>query len=388
MSHTIKYVHIIDEEDKVVSPQYPLPTDGDSLYAKDIWVEESIITNWCNEDGECVDENALIPVTGLHSIITNSTSDNPKILRIHFKRSINAHQVGIGTYGGGDFSNVKIKLVGSGHVERTVIDDSTNDTKYTSKNYPFEPQLFNYVQIEFHTTDTISVSNITIQKSINVGAQIYGLRADGTVGVVNVTNGDNLKISIEEFETGVSVNSNTQLKITQFDSSGNEVSIDSADNALTTIDQEHHEVHEGNHYFAGSYTTLGTSGVLDIIIVTPNTAIRMHYTAIVNSTAEMIAAFHEGVTETGDGAAVSIFNSDRNSSNTSTITMSTDPTTVSDTGTLLRAHSGGSTGPFAVGSAARSTSENILKQNTKYLIRITSNAADNIIDWEVIWYEI
>lgn len=381
------YVHIVDEDDNSVSPQYPLPTDGDSVYTKDIKIDQSIVTNWIDDDGNTSDENIYIPFTGLHTCLYNTTSDNPKILRIHFKRSINAHQIGIGAHCG-DFSNVKIKLLGSGEVVRTTVDDSANNTDYTSNNYAFEPQLFNAVDLEFHTTDAVTVSNITIQKAIIVAAQIYGLRADGTIGVVNVTNGNNLKMSLEELETGVSSNNKSQLNVTMFDSSGNEVETDPIEHSLVTIESEHHQIHEENHYFVGSYDTINDEGTIDIIVTTPDTAIRAHFLATAQSSGEMVASIHEGVTETGDGTPMTLFNSDRNSANTSDLVIKVDPTTVSNTGTLLRAHSGGSSGPFSSGTTARGTSENILKQNTKYMIRLLSNANTNIIDWEFIWYEV
>lgn len=55
-----------------------------------------------------------------------------------------------------------------------------------------------------------------------VKAVITGLAPDGTFKNVLVTNGGNQKISIEEFESGVSSNSNSQLNVTQFSSDGNE----------------------------------------------------------------------------------------------------------------------------------------------------------------------
>ena len=189
--------------------QYPKPVDGDSVYAKDIWLNESDSTDWSDIDNAGIDP-ILIPITNLHTRIQNTTSDNPKTILFHFNRTVAAHQVGLGCTGGGNFSNVKIVLLGSGGVERTVVDDSANDTKYTSRNYPFEPQLFNAVKLEFYTTDTVTFSNFTIQKSRNVSAQIQGLKADGTLDTVSLTNGANLKVSLEEFETGGIVFKETQ----------------------------------------------------------------------------------------------------------------------------------------------------------------------------------
>jgi hypothetical protein len=56
-----------------------------------------------------------------------------------------------------------------------------------------------------------------------VKAVISGKNAAGTFVNFGATNSGNFKVSLEEFENSVSVNSNTQLRTTQFDSSGNEV---------------------------------------------------------------------------------------------------------------------------------------------------------------------
>jgi len=92
----------------------------------------------------------------------------------------------------------------------------------------------------------------------------------------SLTTNNNLKISIEELESGVSVNSNSQLKTTLFDSSGNEFSSQTDANGGhylgTTIKQAVYSdpnnssttnLSAGNSYtFTGtSTTTLGVAGL-------------------------------------------------------------------------------------------------------------------------------
>lgn len=185
-----------------LSVQNPLTCDGDSVYKKDIWPEESITTNWLDIDGTGEDI-ACIPFNSLHTRIRNSTTDNPKILLIHFNRTIASHNIGFGASGGGDFSNIKIILVGSGGVERSLIDDSANNTKYTSRDVQFGPEIYNAVRIEFHTSDPVTISNITIQKSSNVQAQISAIDPDGELIPVGATNSGNLKIT--DAENGLSI---------------------------------------------------------------------------------------------------------------------------------------------------------------------------------------
>ena len=190
----------LENDEWDINVQNPLPSDGDSLYEKDIWVDTSITTDWVDLD-DTWKSIVTIPFNNLHTRIQNTTTTNPKVIRIHLNRTINAQQVGLWSYWWGDFSNVKIILLGSWETEREVKDDSSNNTKYTSRNYEFEPQLFNAIRLEFYTADTITLSNITVQKAINVNSQIRGLRPDWTTWDVAVTNGNNLKVSLEEFET-------------------------------------------------------------------------------------------------------------------------------------------------------------------------------------------
>ncbi len=56
-----------------------------------------------------------------------------------------------------------------------------------------------------------------------VKAVLTGKKADGTFDNASLTNGGNFKVSLEELESGISVNSNSQLKTTSYDSSGNEL---------------------------------------------------------------------------------------------------------------------------------------------------------------------
>ena len=186
--------------------QNPLPTDGDSVYVKDIWVDESIVTNWIDTDNNGGDIIS-IPFNDLHTAINNNSTDNPKILRVHFNRTVSLNQVGIGcaVHPGKNFSNVKIVALGSGEVERTVLDNSTDSTKYTSKNYEFGPELCNAIKIEFHTADEITLSNITIHKVVQVAARLKALKPDGTVTDIDATAGGNLKVSLEEVEPGANV---------------------------------------------------------------------------------------------------------------------------------------------------------------------------------------
>ena len=367
-----------------ITVQNPLPTDGDSTYCKDLKLDDCITTNWISiEDDE--NDICCIPFNDLHTRIRNSSADNPKILRIHFNRTIAAHQIGLGAFSEGDFSNLKINLLGSGGVVRSVVDESTSDTKYTSRNYPFEPELFNAVQLEFYTADPVTLSNITIQKSVNVSAQIQGLRADGTIGTVNLTNGNNLKVSIEEFETDVSTNGNTQLKTTVYDEAGNPLEIDDTTGSIQSVEYEHHEIHSGSHYNLCDYVLgQGLNDTIEFVVTTPNTTKWGHLTfSVFSSTGAIIDTF-EGTTGVVGGTTLTPRNNNRNSVNTSAMTVIQDPASIVDDGNDAGGYLAGAN--RSAGFVSRDN-EVILKQNTTYLFRITSLAASNNISWCFEWYE-
>lgn len=56
-----------------------------------------------------------------------------------------------------------------------------------------------------------------------VRSVLTGKKPNGEYANVQVTAGGNTKISLEELESGISVNNNTQLRVTNFDSAGSEV---------------------------------------------------------------------------------------------------------------------------------------------------------------------
>jgi len=154
------------ENYKTVSAQYPLPTDGDSVYSKDIWADESNIGNF---SGLITD-----PFDNLHTTIVDSTANNPKIILIHFQRTIFTSSIGIGATSG-DFSNVKIELLGSSGAVRQTIDESADNTKYTSRNFEFAPDATNAVRISFFTADAVSMSNIIARKATSVDARLSAI---------------------------------------------------------------------------------------------------------------------------------------------------------------------------------------------------------------------
>lgn len=174
-----------------IDVQNPLPVDGDSVYVKDIDFECSDFTDW-------VGDEKLLFQSPHSASVTNSTANNPKRITLCFTRTIKSLQIGLGENNGGNFSNVKMSLLGSGGTQRSFFDESTDDAKRTSRNAEFENEVANSVVIEFFTDDPVSLSNIIIYKGVYTTAQIQGVDPNGKMNTVRTNIVGNLLVSLDE----------------------------------------------------------------------------------------------------------------------------------------------------------------------------------------------
>jgi hypothetical protein len=163
-----------------IDTQNPLNIDGDSVYPHDVDFTNSDFTGW-------IGDTSVLFESPFSTSITNSTATNPKQIVLALNRTTKALQLGLGENNSGDFSNVKISLLGSGGTARAIYDQNADPTKRTSLNAEFEDEVFNSVLIEFYTADPVSLSNITIQKSTYISAQIQGKDENGDFQSARVT---------------------------------------------------------------------------------------------------------------------------------------------------------------------------------------------------------
>jgi len=160
--------------------------------------------------------------------------------------------------------------------------------------------------------------------------------------------------------------------------------IDSATHAMEIIDYAHHEVHAGSHYYIEGYTTLANAGTLYVKLVTPDTEKWSHFTWQIASSGILTTTLVEAPTGGATGeTGVTIFNSDRNSLNTSGLTI-TSGVTAPTGGTIISQTSWGSR---TIGGGQSRDDELILKQDTTYCRTFTSGAASNIVNFRASWYE-
>lgn len=159
---------------------------------------------------------------------------------------------------------------------------------------------------------------------------------------------------------------------------------DLSTHALDVVSHEHRKIHAGKHFFVASYDTLTNAAVLDFAFTTPNTTEWSHMVFELEGTGALSMQIYEGSDFDADGTAVTPINGNRNSSNTSTLGLQTDPT-VNAAGTEIYYQYRGAN--RSAGILIRDN-EIIMKQNTKYLFRLTNQTAvNNIISWDFEWYE-
>ena len=159
---------------------------------------------------------------------------------------------------------------------------------------------------------------------------------------------------------------------------------DAATHGVNTLAYEHHEIHNGSHFFISNYTTLGNGATIDFGVQTPDSTKFSHMTFEVEGSQQIIAVLYEVSDYDADGTAITPVNNNRNSPTTSTLGVRSDPT-VNTAGNQLYAQSKGAN---RVAGFVTRNRELVLRRNTKYLFRVTNGATnDNVVSYNAEWYE-
>jgi hypothetical protein len=161
-----------------VDVQNPLPTDGDSVYGKDLdLTRSSLSAGWTGAVTDLFNDS--------YSTITNATSNNPKTIILTFKRPFQTNILGIAT-SSGDFSNTKIEgsLVGSPAF--TIADESADITKKTLLVPNISPATLSVLTITFHTADPVTLGTIASSKALQRISRLQALsELNNTVEDIN-----------------------------------------------------------------------------------------------------------------------------------------------------------------------------------------------------------
>ncbi len=166
--------------------------------------------------------------------------------------------------------------------------------------------------------------------------------------------------------------------------------IDGSTASLQTVDYPHHEIHGGSRYVLTQRTAVDAFDIaapLSFYVITPNTTKWAHLVIYGDANAP---AYWELFEDDGNasnfdvsgGSAATPTNRNRNSANTSGLTITTAPTiTKAEAAVLI------STEAIAKSSSAGTRHEWILAQNTEYLVRATSYVDNNEGSISLDWYE-
>ena len=169
------------------------------------------------------------------------------------------------------------------------------------------------------------------------------------------------------------------------DTEQDNIRMDASTHSLQTIDYSHHEVHSGSAYTFDRNVELANGATTDILLITPNTTKWAHFLYELDVEAEATFTIYEAATATA-GTAVTVTNRNRNVTNPATVTVSHTPTGITTGSTTIRVHHLGA--GKSLGGGARGVHEFVLKQNTKYLIRITNlTTSTNWVSLIADWYE-
>jgi len=171
-----------------------------------------------------------------------------------------------------------------------------------------------------------------------------------------------------------------------------EARLDKYTRATTTIDYAHHEIHDGSHFFISGVATLSINNTFDMQFVTPNTTKWIHFLFKLDCESQTSWFIYEAAAILTSGAAISIYNNDRNSATlTSVAAFGTinaslavaDTRTSTASAFLLES---GIIGAGKNGGTESRENEIILKQNTTYLFRAIAVAAGYIV-YSIGYYE-
>jgi hypothetical protein len=163
---------------------------------------------------------------------------------------------------------------------------------------------------------------------------------------------------------------------------------DALTGSLVSINSEHHEIHEGDHYYINGFLSIDLDDEIVFGITTPDTDTWAHVTTVINGTSQIEVYVYEDSVFTG-GTPVTPINNNRNSSKTSVITLVAAPT-VTELGNNISSQSSGKAGvnlQKATAGLNFRQNELLLKRNTKHIFKTKSKDDANIISYSADWYE-
>jgi hypothetical protein len=165
--------------------------------------------------------------------------------------------------------------------------------------------------------------------------------------------------------------------------------------ALGAMEYEHYTVHQSYHYFFTDKFELASAATRSYLITTPThvagaalaPAMHLHFKAEGSAITQF--DFYEDTSKSATtDAALTSYNSNRNSTDTAEMKIELAASTTDSDGTLIFTFKGGAASQQSrTGDTGVSAQEIILKKNAKYLARFTSGTDSNLCDLYLLWYE-
>ncbi len=226
-----------------------------------------------------------------------------------------------------------------------------------------------YSEIDAPVTANISDLNDTL--NLWIGKPV--------ISIIQDSDGDEIDIS----DSG-------KLKTNIYDTAGYPASVDRASNTLQNISNTHSKLHSGNHYTCSDFTTLNDTDTLDYLITTADSTQWAHMLFFFGGVLDTDIEIFETTTHTAS-TALNCINNNRNSANTALVAVNLSNEDGADGDLIFKTGFGTDAGfganRITAGGTTRGDSEFILKQDTKYLLRIMSHSDSNKVSLILEWYE-
>ena len=196
----------VDKNGVPIDINNPFQVDSDSVYPEDVLESLSDIGDFTG--GALQDLYVRNDV-----VLTNTTSDPIKSITIQFERGVLTDAFGISTTSG-DFSNLAIYAIFRNGGEILIFDGSTDSTKVNQKIVENVGTVkLDGVRFEFHTTDTVSISDNVIIKGALVSSILRAVRDDQVATNIGATNNNNLRVSVQEYGDTPAVDAFARLRV-------------------------------------------------------------------------------------------------------------------------------------------------------------------------------
>ena len=167
--------------------------------------------------------------------------------------------------------------------------------------------------------------------------------------------------------------------------------LDNETQSLRTIQLSHSEIHEGHHFTVSLYDQdLDNTETLEYVITVPDSKKWPHIIFSVYGALSTLFQLFESTTHTAS-TPVNIYNNNRNIATSPTTTIKTSADDGTDGIEIFGRSFGIATGVGvnikSGGGDTRGDQEWVLRQNTKYLAKVTSSTDNNNVSLVISWYE-